>query len=183
MTCRRLRRVPAAAAVFTLALCLPMAFAQQSIPAPGMRKPGPPLTVHTESGDIRVDALRGKVVLLDFMTSVCPACKQASQGIQKVYSEMGMQGFYPLAVALNVESPPALRTYAQDFGLTFPLGTASRADALNYLQHPSDQSFFVPTLVLLDRQGRVCSVEVGWKGEDALRSSVFKLLFETEDHE
>jgi hypothetical protein len=36
----------------------------------------------------------------------------------------------------------------------------------------------VPTIVLLDRRGRVYSVEVGWKGEDALRASVLKLLAE-----
>jgi peroxiredoxin len=180
MTYRRSPRIPAAAAGFTLVVCLSVASAQQPIPAPGMRKPGPALTVRTESGDVRVEALRGKVVLLDFMTTVCPACRQASQGIQQVYAEAGVQGFYPIAVALNVESAAAARAYAQDLGLTFPVATASGTDVLTYLQHPPGQPFHVPTLVLLDREGRVCSVEVGWKGEAALRSSVLKLLFEVE---
>lgn len=91
-----------------------------------------------------------------------------------------MQDFYPIAVALNVDSAAAARAYAQELGLTFPFATASRTEVLTYLHRAPDEPFHVPTLVLLDREGRVCSVEVGWRGEAALRSRVLKLLFEVE---
>jgi thiol-disulfide isomerase/thioredoxin len=139
--------------------------------------------VSTLAGDVRVDRLRGKVVLVDFMTTVCPACKQASAGIQRVYAELGTRGFHPMAVALNEASPPSLGAYALMLGLTFCLATTPRAEALRYLQHPADRPLLVPTLVLLDRQGRVCSVEVGWRGEETLRARVLKLLSESEHHQ
>jgi hypothetical protein len=35
---------------------------------------------------------------------------------------------------------------------------------------------FVPTLVLLDKHGRISMKEVGWIGEQKLRSAVTRLL-------
>jgi peroxiredoxin len=122
--------------------------------------------------------MKGKVVLLDFMSTVCPTCKLASAGLQRLYRELGPKGFFPVGVALNVDSPAALKDYAQEHRLTFALGTAPRADVGSYLAHPADKPLIVPTIVLLDRRGRICYVEVGWKGEDALRASVLRLLAE-----
>jgi peroxiredoxin len=145
--------------------------------AAGPGRPGGPLQVKVRNGPpLEVQKLKGKVVLLDFMTTVCPTCKLAAAGIEKLYRELGPRGFSPVAVALNVESPEALDPYRREHGLTFPLGVTSREVVGSYLQHPANQPFMVPTLVLLDRQGRICSVEVGWNGDAALRSAVLPLL-------
>lgn len=143
------------------------------------RRRSPPLEVHTLDGrSLKVHQMKGNVVLVDFMTTVCPTCKVASAGLQKLYRELGPKGFCPIGVALNVDSPAALKDYGQEHQLTFSLGTTPRGDVVAYLDHPPGKPLLVPTLVLLDRRGRVCSVEVGWKGEDALRASVLKLLAE-----
>jgi peroxiredoxin len=168
----------AVGAVLIVATSVLQLSAQDAIPEPHVRRPGPALTVHTLRGDVRLESLRGKVVLLDFMTTTCPACRQASHGIQKVYSELVSHGFQPLGVALNVASPFELVPYARTQGLTFELGTAPRPAILEYLQHRFDRPLLVPTLVLLDRHGRMCGVEVGWQGEDALRAKVLRLLSE-----
>jgi thiol-disulfide isomerase/thioredoxin len=148
------------------------------LPAPESRRPGPPLAVSTAGGVIQVQELRGHVVLVDFMTTVCPACKQASVGIQNVYKELGAKGFRVLGVALDADAPAALAPYAQAFGLTFPIGTAPRADIVAYVRHPANRPFLVPTLVLLDRQGRFSALDVGWTGEKVLRARVLELLAE-----
>jgi thiol-disulfide isomerase/thioredoxin len=181
------RRVRAAARVIVvvgvLAACPAGSAAQTAaIPDPPARLAGRPLVVSTLAGDLRVDRLRGKVVLLDFMTTVCPACKRAAAGIEQVYLELRTKGFHPIGVALNEASPETAGQYALALGLTFGLATAPRAAVLEYVQHPADRPFLVPTLVLLDRQGRVCSIEVGWTGEQILRTRVLKLLSEPAGH-
>jgi peroxiredoxin len=143
------------------------------------RRRSPPLEIATVEGTpVKVHAQKGKVVLIDFMTTVCPTCKVASSGIQKVYQELGGQGFSPVAVALNTAVPFMLFGYKQQFGLTFPLGVASREVVMQYLQHPETEPLMVPTLVLLDKKGRIVSTVVGWRGEEELRQSVLKLLRE-----
>lgn len=168
----------AAAAVLIVATRVPHVFAQAGMPEPGMRTASPPFTVQTIGGELRIETLRGKVVLLDFMTTTCPACRQASHGIQKVYAELGFRGFQPLGVALNAVSAVDLFTYATAQALTFQVGTAPRRAILGFLQHPADRPLLVPTLVLLDRQGGMCGVETGWQGDEALRAKVLKLLSE-----
>lgn len=140
-------------------------------------RPGPPLQVKTVNGGIvQVQRLKGKVVLLDFMTTVCPSCSMASTGLQKLFLELGPKGFHPIGIALNVDSASALNQYGRDRGLTFPLGTVPRAEVGAYLQHPPDKPFLVPTLALIDRKGRIRLIEVGWKGEEHLRAEIVKLL-------
>jgi peroxiredoxin len=167
-------------AVLTFAVCPWLGAAQQSGESTSpARKPGSALEVNTLDGKVlKVHQMKGKVVLVDFMTTICPTCKIASAGLQELNRELASKGFCPVGVALNVDSPSALKEYRQGLGLTFSIGTASHATAVSYLEHPPDKPLMVPTLVLLDRQGRVCSVEVGWRGTDAVRASILKLLAE-----
>jgi peroxiredoxin len=172
-----------ARAAFGIALALiiwpALAAAQPTpLPRPEDRRPSPPLAVNTAAGVIQMHDLRGQVVLIDFMTTVCPACKQASVGIQNVYRELRAKGFRVVGVALDANDPAALAPYAQEFRLTFPLGTAPRADIVSYVRHPPDRPFLVPTLVLLDREGRFSALDVGWMGEETLRSRVLELMAE-----
>lgn len=155
------------------------AMAQQTIAASKERKPSPPLEVQTVDGKVvKVHQMHGKVILVDFMTTVCPTCKLASAGLQKLYRELGARGFSPVAVALNVDSAAPLKEYMREHEVTFTFGTAPRADVATYLSHPADKPMHVPTIVLLDRRGRICSIEVGWNGEEALRPQIVKLLAE-----
>ena len=143
------------------------------------RRRGPALEVATTDGKVmKVHEQKGKVVLVDFMTTTCPTCKVASADIQKVYQDLGSKGFSPVAVALDVGAPFMLFGYKQQLGLTFPIGVASREVVTGYLQHPAAKPLLVPTLVLLDRQGRIVSKYVGWRSEGELRAAVLQLLAE-----
>jgi thiol-disulfide isomerase/thioredoxin len=137
----------------------------------------PVLEVQTLDGKtIQVHRQPGKVVLLDFMTTTCPSCKQASVGIQVLYQELGKKGFLPIAIALDPQASSMLPFYRNLYGLTFSVGILAREEVLRYLDHPADKPMFVPTLVLLDKQGRISMKQVGWIGEQELRSAVTKLL-------
>ncbi len=137
----------------------------------------PPLVVPTIDGKtIQVHKQPGKVVLVDFMTTTCPNCKLASAGIQVLYNEFGRKGFLPVAIALDPQPWSFLEYYRNLHGLTFPMGTVARETVLTYLDHPADKPLYVPTLVLIHRQGRISMKEVGWIGDQKLRSAVTKLL-------
>jgi hypothetical protein len=56
--------------------------------------------------------------------------------------------------------------------------SSPRADVGICIHRPADKPLTVPTLVFLDLRERICSVEVGWKEEEALRAIVHRLLAE-----
>jgi thiol-disulfide isomerase/thioredoxin len=137
----------------------------------------PPLEVTTvDGGTVRIHRQPGKVVLVDFMTTTCPSCKEASAVIQLLYQELGRKGFLPVAVALDARAPSTLPAYRKAHGLTFPAGIAPLPDVVRYLNHPADKPILVPTLVLLDKHGRVIKKQVGWTGEHELRTAIAGLL-------
>jgi len=139
----------------------------------------PALRVQTLEGQvIEIHKQLGKVVLVDFMTTTCPSCKLASEGIQKLYKELGSKGFLPLAIAIDPQAANVLPIYRNLYGLAFPVGVLPREDVLRYLNQPSDKPMLVPTLVLLDKRGRMFNKWVGWPGEQELRSAIAVLLNE-----
>lgn len=145
-------------------------------PSSSMAK-SPPLKVITIDGKmIEVHKQIGKVVLVDFMTTTCPSCRQASVAIQKMYRELGDKGFLPIAVGLDAQASSLLPFYRNSHDLTFPMGTLPRDSVLKYLDHPADKPLFVPILVLLDKDGRIAMKQVGWSGDQQLRSAVTKLI-------
>jgi peroxiredoxin len=143
------------------------------------RPKSPPLTVYVPDRDpIDVHAQLGKVVIVDFMTTICPSCKLAAVGLEKLYREFRTKGFLPLGVALDQRSALPLLSYRRQLELSFPIGAAPRKAVVKYLAHPAGKPLLVPTLVLLDKQGRVHSKQVGWKGDAEMRALLKTLLSE-----
>jgi hypothetical protein len=101
---------------------------------------------------------------LDFMTTVCPSCSLASAGLQKLFTEPGPKRFHPIGIGPNLALALTLQEYGWNHGLTFPFGTVPHAEVGAYLQHPANKLSLVPTLALIDRNGRIRLIEVGWKG-------------------
>lgn len=155
------------------------ALAYQATSNSGGRRKSPPLLVHTIEGrKVAIEKQPGKVVLLDIMTTTCPSCKMASAGIEQLYQQLGGKGFLPVAIAVDQQAPNLLTFYRNLHRLTFPIGVTSREDILAYLRLPANKPLMVPTLVLLDKRGRICETQVGWTGEDKLRVAIIKLLCE-----
>jgi thiol-disulfide isomerase/thioredoxin len=155
------------------------ALASQATSNSGGRRKSPSLLVRTIEGQtVAIEKRPGKVVLVDIMTTTCPSCKMASAGIQKLYQQLGGKGFLPVAIAVDQQAPNLLAFYRNLYRLTFPIGVTSREDILAYLKLPANKPLMVPTLVLLDKRGRICETQVGWTGEDQLRVAIIKLLGE-----
>ncbi|MCC7174101.1 MAG: TlpA family protein disulfide reductase [Bryobacterales bacterium] len=162
----------------------PLAAAQPKAPQgatdPAARPKSPPLSVRTLDGEtLEVANQRGKVVLVDVMSTTCPSCKLASEGIQRIFQQLGGKGFLPVAVAVDQQAAGVLAFYRNVYRLTFPVGTCSRDEILAYLQLPAGKPLMVPTLVLIDKRGRISATQVGWTGEQELSAAVRALLGET----
>mgnify|MGYP001377269082 CR=1 FL=1 len=170
------------AAALALGSALIAASQTEATPAPlppNERRKCPDLAISTTDGQtVEVNKQPGKVVLVDVMMTTCPSCKMASESIQRLYKEFGAKGFLPVAIAIDPQAENVLPLYKNLYGLTFPVGVIPRRQVLDFLSHPADKPLLVPTLVLIDKRGRIGSTQVGWIGEAELRSLVTKLLAE-----
>jgi cytochrome oxidase Cu insertion factor (SCO1/SenC/PrrC family) len=95
---------------------------------------------------------KGKVVVLEFLLTTCPACQETSRILSKLNSELGAKGFQPIGVAINPDAD--LTGFIRQYNVNFPVGKGSRESAYAYLQHSiMAPNFYVPQLVFIDRKG------------------------------
>ena len=123
---------------------------------------------------VSLDSLQGKVVILNFWASWCLECRPEMPMFERLYREFGVQGLSVIGINAR-EGAAAVRLYAKELGLTFPLildprGTINAAYGVIGL----------PTTFLISRDGRPVALAIGprdWNGEPA-RALIPALLAE-----
>jgi outer membrane lipoprotein-sorting protein/peroxiredoxin len=136
-----------------------------------INKPAPEFQVKSLHGDsIDLEALHGKVVLLDFWTTWSAPSRRDLPLLEKLQSEFRDQGL--VVIGLDVAEPPSTR---EAFLKTTPLSYAVAAidDQIPLMTDLAVTAF--PTTVLIDREGNIVSYEAGARGEAALRNDLAKL--------
>jgi thiol-disulfide isomerase/thioredoxin len=144
---------------------------------PGIDKPdvigkrAPDLKAKSVHGDdVDLHGLRGKVVMLDFWTTWCVPCKRELPVLEKLHTEFHDSGLE--LVGINVDDEQgAVRDFVKSVGLPYPVVPLDSAHDL--VTTLAVNAF--PTVVLIDREGKIVSYEVGARGEAALRADLAKL--------
>jgi len=117
---------------------------------------------------------RGKVVYLDFWASWCGPCRKSMPFMEILHQELQPQGLEIVAVNLDDEQAPAL-DFIKRYGVTYTNlfdGSSSSMDTFGVIG--------MPTALLIDRDGVVNWVHVGFSSEDEaeIRQRIEALLFE-----
>jgi len=108
---------------------------------------------------------QGKVVLLDFWTSWCGPCKRESPIIAKLQKEFRSQGLMVLGVNVGED-----KETVEKAGLMYPsLQLDADDEALKFLSVHA-----YPTVILIDRAGKVAFYDIGAKSEATLRIALAK---------
>ena len=104
---------------------------------------------------VSVRDLRGKVVLMNFWASWCAECRPEMPVLERLHRELAPQGFAVIGINAR-EGREAIRRYASELGLTFPL-VLDRDGKINALYGVVG----LPTTFLVGRDGRAVALAVG----------------------
>ncbi len=127
-----------------------------------------------EGGTVRLSALRGKVVLLDFWATWCPPCRAEMPWLVRLGTAYEGRGL--ALVALSQDNPPDQRALVADYARTVVPGLGRFAALGNHDVGRVYGAESLPTLYLLDRTGRILDVAVGSRPEAAVRAAVERAL-------
>ena len=95
--------------------------ADGSVSAPELNSVAPNFSLTTLEGTtITLDSLRGGPVLINFWATWCEPCRVEMPYLQEFYEAHQSSGLRVLAVNLG-ETPDIIRTWVDDFGLTFDI--------------------------------------------------------------
>ena len=146
----------------------------RNVPSPLIGKPAAPFTLATFDGDeISLDALRGRVVVVNFWASWSyPACYEEAPALARAWDTYRDRGVMMVGINIQDKAEPAKKFLAQ-FGHTFPNAPdpAGRV-AVDFGVYGVPETFFI------DRGGRVRFKQVGAVTDVIFKRQVESLLAE-----
>jgi cytochrome c biogenesis protein CcmG, thiol:disulfide interchange protein DsbE len=146
------------------------------IPSPRQGFLAPAFELDSQQGDpVRLEDLRGQVVVINFWASWCPPCQAEMPALERLYQAEKDQGLVVLGVNATFEDDPAeAAAFAAQKSLSFPVAL-DRSGEVNHQY----QIRALPTTFVVDRRGVIRQVIIGGPlAESSLRSVVQTLLGE-----
>ena len=121
-----------------------------------------------DGGTVRMDDLRGKVVLLNFWATWCPPCKAEMPDLDALYRTYGeSQGLVVLGVNLQ-EDAETVAPFVRERDLSFPILLDAEGRVTSDLYHVRP----LPTSFIIDRQGYIRDA---WNGQIAREAMLARL--------
>jgi peroxiredoxin len=120
------------------------------------------------------DALRGKVVLINFWATSCVTCVKEMPQLVATHNKFKARGLETLAVAMSYDPPAYVANFAQTRQLPFGVvidNTGAMAKGFGDVQ-------LTPTTFVIDRRGTIVKRYIGEPDFGALHALVEKLLAE-----
>jgi thiol-disulfide isomerase/thioredoxin len=145
--------------LFILTTILMISFAGQAQLKIGDKVPEIELP-DTRDTMIKLSALQGKVVLIDFWASWCGPCRAANPYIGKLYNKYKDKGFEVFGVSLDTKKAEWQKAIRQD-----KMKYTQVIDKTGWNSKVAERYFvdFLPTNFLLDRQGKIVAINIEGK--------------------
>jgi len=168
--------VPLAALVVIAVVAIPsfasrMATRRVSVTAPGF-------SFTASDGSTRSGAgLRGRVVVLDFWATWCPACRREMPEIEKLYRRYESDprvSIWAVDVLGDDETPERARGFVAKNGYTLPIGFIGEqsSKAFGVVRRQPRDVDGLPSLVVMDKSGRIRLFHEGFDRAEPLQSEL-----------
>jgi cytochrome c biogenesis protein CcmG, thiol:disulfide interchange protein DsbE len=164
--------IPLAALPLIVLLAYGFTTDPRAIPSPLVKKTAPSFALQAYGGPpLRLEELRGKVVLLNFWASWCfPACYEEAPTLERAWQTYKDRGL--LVVGVDVQDTEAAgRKFIEQFKLSFP----NAPDPGGKISIDFGV-YGVPETFVIDKQGTIAHKQVGAVTERMLVEQVEPLL-------
>jgi thiol-disulfide isomerase/thioredoxin len=137
-------------------------------------RPAPPWQITLLDGRVLTsDALKGKVVLVNFWATWCPYCRKEKPVIDAFWKDTRSRGFEVVSISVD-DSPEKIAAWMQDKGYAF-MAAPTNASVVAAFGHVAS----VPTSFIVDAEGRIRHKIAGQVHYPRLEKLVTPLLAET----
>lgn len=120
-----------------------------------------------------LDQWRGKVLVVNFWATWCAPCREeipAFVRLQEKYRTDGLQ-----FVGIAIDQPEKVQAFSREFGINYPL-LLGGIDTIEISRQAGNRIGALPFTLVLDRNGRIVSRELGKVRETELETRLKSLL-------
>lgn len=117
---------------------------------------------------LKLSALRGKVVILDFWATWCPPCRMEIPGFIELQKQYGKDGLVVVGIALDDEGK--VKDYVNSNGINYQvaIGGQEIEQAYGGIQG-------IPTTFIIDKKGCIAGKHVGYRPKEVFEQEFLKL--------
>jgi peroxiredoxin len=138
-------------------------------------RPAPAVTFTSIVGEkMTTEALRGRVVLVNFWATDCAVCVREMPRLVQTYRKFSSRDFEMIAVAMRYDPPNYVIRYAEQNALPFKVAL----DPMGELAKAFGNVRLTPTTILIDRGGNMIKRIVGEPDFGALDALIERSLAE-----
>jgi len=124
------------------------------LPAATVPRPATEIQFISQSGEsIKLSELKGKVVIVEFLLTHCPTCKNNARMLGALQREYDAKGLRVIGLAIDEGAGPKIPGFVQETNSTFPIGVYQHVKAQEFLQFPSVVRMMMPQIAIIDRKG------------------------------
>ena len=116
---------------------------------------------------VNPEEFRGRVVVLDYWATWCPACRREMPELEKLYQRYkgnSQVSFWAVDVQMGGDTPEKARAFMQKAGYTLPIALCSESSSEGL-----EQEGF-PSLEIIDTAGRVRLIHTGYDRSEQLQA-------------
>lgn len=130
----------------------------------------------------RIEAEKGKVVVLNMFASWCPPCRKEIPRLVNIRKELSEDEYFFLGVAVH-DQPRSLVNYMSEMRINYPVLLAERYITQEFILHNKKtgervEVAAVPMLLIFNKKGDLVSSDVGLVDEDSLKKTIQKIAME-----
>lgn len=111
-----------------------------------------------EGGEVALDALRGKPVLINFWATWCPPCVEEMPMIDAFFRENAANGWQ--VVGLAIDQPSAVRKFLAKTPVSYPIGMAG-LNGTELVKQLGNTAGGLPFTLFIDGGGSVAARKMG----------------------
>jgi thiol-disulfide isomerase/thioredoxin len=134
----------------------------------------PPWTLKNLDGKlVSLSDFKGKVVVLDIWATWCPPCRAEIPHFIELQNEFKDKGVAVVGMSVDSDGPEAVKKFAQDNGMNYPIVMADEATATAY---GADQG--IPLTIVIGKDGQVVGRHLGLTDKETFEDEIHKALAE-----
>ncbi|MBE0461107.1 MAG: TlpA family protein disulfide reductase [Candidatus Aminicenantes bacterium] len=131
----------------------------------------PDFTLTDLSGNkISLSGLNGKVIFLNFWATWCPPCKKEIPGFIEIYEKYKDQEMVIVGISLDKTGTDSVRDFVEKVKITYPVAMGT-----NDIVNDYKPGRFIPTTIIVDKNGKIRHKHVGYMDKDTLEKNFLDL--------
>ncbi len=126
---------------------------------------------NVKGGDVRLSDFEGKVVILDFWTTWCRYCVKEIPDLNGIYDAYRSEGMEIVGISLDQKGASVVKPFLENNRINY---------TVLYGNHETQTAFgginSLPTKIILDREGCIRDIIVGYQSKDVILKKALKFL-------